>query len=241
MAAGPSGSGLRVGDTMSTERFPAHYSVLISGPSGVGKLDYMLRLGKQFLDAGERIVFVTLDLHPDEVRTYAESAGIDRASVEGSRFVFVDCYSASATDRMDAPVHRKVFSVSSFSNLEGIGMAINKAAQEAKTPVRILFYTASTLFLHNSPQAIAKFVQIITSRVKTSIGFIAYAMHEGVHDVQTTNLLRSLVDGVIEIRFRDDMTREIRFHHMRGLKFTPGWTPVEEELLVSMAGGGPVA
>ena len=221
--------------------YPAHYSVMLSGPPGVGKLEYALELVRHNLSRQERIVLVTLDVSPHEVRDLAQGFGLDLERHEGSDFVFVDCYSASASERHEAVSQEGHYTVSSFSNLEGIGMAINKAALEAKTPVRILFYTASTLFLHNSPQAIAKFVQIITSRVKTSIGFIAYAMHEGVHDVQTTNLLRSLVDGVIEIRFRDDMTREIRFHHMRGLKFTPGWTPVEEELLVSVAGGGPVA
>ncbi len=35
------------------------------------------------------------------------------------------------------------------------------ARQELGTPVRIYFYTVSTLFLHNSPQAIAKFFQLL--------------------------------------------------------------------------------
>jgi len=64
--------------------------------------------------------------------------------------------------------------------------------------------------------------------VKTNIGFIAYAMHEGVHDPNTTTLLRSLVDGVVEIRFTDDLAREVRAHHMRGLTVRPTWTRVDD-------------
>jgi len=218
--------------------FPTNYSIVVSGPPGVGKLEYLLGLTKRFLDGGERVTFVTLDLHPDEVRTRAAGIGMDLAALEGTSFAFVDCYSASASEHVEPPVSKKVYTVSSFSNLEGIGMAISKAAHDLKPPVRIVFYTVSTLFLHNSPQAIAKFIQIITSRVKTNIGFIAYAMHEGVHDGNTTTLLRSLVDGVVEIRFTDDLAREVRAHHMRGLSVRPAWMRVEDATQVFAASEG---
>ena len=119
-----------------------------------------------------------------------------------------------------------------------IGMALSKAAHELRPPVRILFYSVSTLFLHNSGQAIAKFFQIITSRVKTNTGFILYAVHEGVHDPMTMNLLRSLVDGVVEMRFNDAMEREIRVHHMRGLATRPAWEPFEPLARVEATPGG---
>ena len=220
--------------------FPTNYAILVSGPPGVGKLEYLLGLTKRFLDGGERVVFVTLDLHPDEVRARALAAGLELPSAEGSSFAFVDCYSSSASERLEPPAPKRVYPVSSFSNLEGIGMAISKAAHDLKPPVRVLFYTVSTLFLHNSPQAIAKFIQIITSRVKTNIGFIAYAMHDGVHDANTTVLLRSLVDGVVEIRFTDDLAREVRPHHMRGLQVKPVWTRVEDTTKMFPASEGGV-
>ena len=220
--------------------FPTNYSIIVAGPAGVGKLEYFLGLAKRFLEAGERVTFVTLDLHPDEVRERAKSVGLDLPAAEGTSFAFVDCYSASASERTEVSASKKVYPVSSFSNLEGIGMAISKAAHDLKPPVRILFYTVSTLFLHNSPQAIAKFIQIITSRVKTNIGFIAYAMHEGVHDEHTTALLRSLVDGVVEIRYTDDLAREIRAHHMRGMTVKPAWTRVADaaRMFYAAEGGG---
>ena len=104
-------------------------------------------------------------------------------------------------------------------------MAMSKAGQEIGTPVRIYFYTVSTLFLHNSPQAIAKFFQIVTSRAKTNLGFILYAVQEGVHEPMTMNLLRSLVDGVVEMRFTDGMEHEVRVHHMRGHQVDASWHP----------------
>ncbi len=210
---------------MGDPRFPTNYAILLAGPPGVGKFEYMVAQAREALRAGERVVFVTLDLHPNEVRARAKALHLDLEPYEGKSFAFVDCYSATASERPEPTAGKKTFLVSSFSNLEGIGMAMSKAAQELGTPVRIYFYTISTLFLHNSTQAIAKFFQIVTSRAKSNMGFILYAVQEGVHEPMTMNLLRSLVDGVVEMRFTDSMDREVRVHHMRGFQVDSSWHP----------------
>lgn len=207
------------------DRFPTNSSILLSGPPGVGKFEYLMARIREDLRLGERVVFVSLDLHPNDVRARAKALRVDLEPHEGKSFVFVDCYTATSSDRPEAPTGKKTFLVSSFSNLEGIGMAMGKAGQELSAPVRIYFYTISTLFLHNSTQAIAKFFQIVTSRSKTNLGSILYAVHEGVHELLTMNLLRSLVDGVVEMRFTDTMDREIRIHHMRGYRVDAIWRP----------------
>jgi KaiC/GvpD/RAD55 family RecA-like ATPase len=216
--------------------FPTNYSVLLTGPPGVGKFEYFLELVKQGLEQRKRIVFVTLDIHPSEVRERAKVLNLNLEDFEERTFIFVDCYSAMSSDKMDRNPQKKMYQVSSFSNLEGIGMAIAKASNELKTPVMIFFYTVSTLFLHNSQQAIAKFMQIVTSRVKTSLGFIGYAVHDGVHDQMTMNLLRSLVDGVIEARFNEDLGREVRIHHMRGLQVGTSWSLVDQPIATKAEG-----
>lgn len=207
------------------DRFPTNSSILLSGPPGVGKFEYLVARIREDLRLGERVVFVSLDLHPNEVRARAKALRVDLEPHEGKSFVFVDCYSATSSDRPESPAGKKTFLVSSFSNLEGIGMAMSKAGQELGAPVRIYFYTISTLFLHNSTQAIAKFFQIVASRTKTNLGSILYAVQEGVHEPLTMNLLRSLVDGVVEMRFTDTMDRAIRIHHMRGYRVDAAWRP----------------
>src|SRR2546425_10242821 len=207
------------------DRFPTNYSILLSGPPGVGKFEYLVERVRDDLRKGERVVFVTLDLHPNEIRSRAKALHLELEAVEGKSFVFVDCYSATSSERPETTAGKKTFLVSSFSNLEGIGVAMSKAAQELGTPVRIYFYTVSTLFLHNSPQAIAKFFQIVTARVKSNLGFILYAVPEGVHKPMTNKLLLSLVDGVMEMRFTDTMGPEMRVHNMRGYQVEAAWHP----------------
>ncbi len=212
---------------MDTIRFPVNYSVLLSGPPGVGKFEYVISQVKQDLAAGERVVFVTLDMHPSEIRARAHDLGLDLDAVSEDSFLFVDCYGATSSERSETVAGKRTYPISSFSNLEGIGMAVSRAAQDLGTPVRIYFYSISTLFLHNSTQAIAKFFQIVTSRVKTSMGFVMYAVQDGVHEPMTMNLLRSLVDGVVEMRFTDSMGREVRLHHLRGYRADASWKPFE--------------
>ena len=55
------------------ERFPTNYSVLLSGPPGVGKFEYVLSRIREDLRLGEQVVFVTLDLHPTEIRARAKA------------------------------------------------------------------------------------------------------------------------------------------------------------------------
>src|SRR5207245_2539914 len=116
---------------------------------------------------------------------------LDLGAHEGKLFVFVDCYSATSSDRPEAAPGKKTFLVSIFSNLEGIRMAMSKAAQELGTPVRTYFYTISTVFLHNSTQAIAKFFQIVTSRATTTRIPVLYDRLQGGFPRPSTLLLFS--------------------------------------------------
>src|SRR5204863_289683 len=131
------------------ERFPTNYSVLLAGPPGVGKFEYLIARIREDLRLGERVVFVTLDMPPNEIRARAKALRLDLGAHEGRSFVFVDCYSATSSDRPEAAPGKKTFLVSSFSNLEGIGMAMSKAAQELGTPVRI--YSSTLLLFSDKP------------------------------------------------------------------------------------------
>src|SRR5437016_1616680 len=65
------------------DRFPTNYSILLTGPPGVGKFEYLVERIRDDLRRGERVVFVTLDLHPNEIRTRAKALHLGLEAVEG--------------------------------------------------------------------------------------------------------------------------------------------------------------
>src|SRR5438093_749402 len=93
------------------ERFPTNYSVLLAGPPGVGKFEYLISRIREDLRLGERVVFVTLDMPPNEIRARAKALHLDLGAHEGKSFVFVDCYSATSSDRPEAAPGKKTFLV----------------------------------------------------------------------------------------------------------------------------------
>src|SRR5207245_7821994 len=89
------------------DRFPTNYSILLSGPPGVGKFEYLVERIRDDLRKGERVVFVTLDSHPNEIRARAKALHLDLEAVEGKSLVFVDCYCARTSERSESKVGKK--------------------------------------------------------------------------------------------------------------------------------------
>lgn len=192
-------------------------------------MEFCLELSKHFIEREENVIFVTVDAHPETVRQRATDFGLVIERVEGSQFVFVDCFSAIVGQEAMETSTRSILFVNSLSNIEQIGMNIMRASDWLGAQSKVIFYSVSPLFLHNSIQSMAKFFQIVSSTVRTKYGFILFVVHEGVHDESTSNTLKMLVDGVIEMRFREDLKREIRVHHMRGVSTDTRWIPFEIE------------
>ena len=94
-------------------------------------------------------------------------------------------------------------------------------------PVRVFLYTLSTLFLYNQSNVVLKFFQISSSKVRSSYGTMIFSIHDSVHDEKTVNHLMAIADGVIELKFDDDLNRRMRIRHMRGYPTSSQWVPFE--------------
>src|SRR5438094_9902366 len=98
------------------ERFPTNYSVLLSGPPGVGKIEYKLSRIREDLRLGERVFFVTLDLHPIEIRARAKTLRLHLEPYDGKGLVFVHRYSATSSEPLEPPPGHKTSLASRLSN-----------------------------------------------------------------------------------------------------------------------------
>lgn len=209
-------------------QLPEFCSVLLSGPPGVGKFEFLMEALDRYLEDGQPVVFVCIDVGPGELQAHLRRSGRDPTLVLGRGLSVVDGFTAAVSDE-GIEDREGVRVVSSLSNLEGLGMAITEGAANHNRPVKVFVYTISTLFLHNSAPSLSKFFQIVSARVKTQMGTILYASQAGVTEERQDNLLRSLVDGVIDMRFNASLGREVMLHHLRGYRIVPEWIPIRED------------
>lgn len=205
-----------------TIEFPQNYSVLLSGPPGVGKFEYCINLIKNWLMEGERVIYLTSERSPDEIKSRAETFGLSLEEHENrGHLVFIDCYSWSIGGS-----YEKGFSIGNAANVAEINITVEKVMQNLESPVRIVFDSLSPLFLYNDVSTMTKFFHFLTSNAKTKYGFIIYTLQEGVHDPKIRNTLIYLVDGYLEMQFGEDsdvLTRKLRIHHLKGMPTDTSW------------------
>ena len=206
------------------QEFPEKYTMVLTGPPGVGKHIYFLDLVKFYLEKGESVTYITTERSPKEIKDLAKKIDLDLDKYEGGKFIFIDMYSYSTGERYD-----NGFTIDNPANLNLITVNLSKAADIVGKPVRVFFDSLSTLFLHAPEPEIKKFFGVLSSRVKTDYGFIAYTVQDEMHDDQTVIALKAMVDGVLEMRFDEGppLKNLFRVHHAKGLKTTPTWYEFE--------------
>lgn len=117
--------------------FPSHYTILLSGPLGVGKYEYCLYLLRKWLDEGEKVVYITTERPPEQILERTKECGFD---LEGNgNLEFVDFYSAPTRDR-------KIRMYQYLTKVEDITNGIEDAIDKLGKPLRIIFDSLSPLF-----------------------------------------------------------------------------------------------
>lgn len=202
------------------ELFPSNYTALLIAPPGSGEKEYCYDLVKYYLEKGEKVVYITTEESPEEIKEKLRSTGVDIDKYEAKSFVFIDAYSYSTGRRYD-----KGFTIDNPANLNLITINLTNAAQVIGKPLRIIFDSLSTLFLHADENEIRKFFGVLTSRVKSEFGFLLCTLHGEMHSKQSVIALRAMVDAVIEIEVEEkpELKRKIRIFSARGLKLSNSW------------------
>ncbi len=203
---------------------PQNSSALILGSPGVGILEFQMGMVKDYLEAGEPVVFVTMDMLPKDLLGVMQRFGIG-ADRLGEGLHIIDYHSSllgnSEEHDVNGPKVRRIH------DLEGIMFNVANIFEEEKRPLRIFIYSLSTLFLYNQASVVLKFFQISTSHIRSEYGTAVVSVYDGVHDDKAVNHLMALADGVIELRFDTDLNRVMRVRHMRGMSASCRWIPFE--------------
>ncbi len=210
---------------MLQANIPDQCSMLLLGSPGIGLMEFNVYLAKDYLDQGEVVVFVAVDGRARDVLDLMDSFGVQTPALLGKRLFLLDYHSTLLGTNEDKPVVGS--GIRNISDLEAIMFNIAAISKETQKRIRIFLYTLSTLFLYNQPNVVLKFFQISASRIRTEFGSIIVSLHDGVHDERTVNHLMAIADGVIELRFDDDLNKMMRIRNMRGVPTSPQWIPFD--------------
>ena len=204
---------------------PDNSAVLMLGSPGIGLLEFNISVAKDYLDSDEVVVFVTIDNSAPDVMRLMSSFGIDIKGLLGKRLFFLDYHSTLLGTEQERSI--RDLAVRPISDLEGIMFNIAAIKNETGRKVRVFVFSLSTLFLYNQANVVLKFFQISSSRIRSDFGSVVASLHEGVHDEKIANHLMAIADGVIELRFDEDLNKVMRVRHMRGYPTASQWVPFE--------------
>jgi KaiC/GvpD/RAD55 family RecA-like ATPase len=210
---------------MFKTNFPTMCSVLILGSPGVGLLEFQMGMIKEYLEAGEPVVFVTMDLLPKDLLSLMERFGVPLDRL-GDGLYIID-YHSSLLGSSDERGTFEKGKVRRIHDLEGIMFNVATIHEEVARPLRIFVHTLSTLFLYNQSNVVLKFFQISTSRIRSEYGTVFISVYDDVHDDRSVNHLMALADGTVELRFDTELNRMLRVRHMRGMSAPARWIPFE--------------
>jgi len=206
--------------------FPDKSSIIMVGSPGIGLLEFNISLAKNYIENGDIVIFVAVDLLPADVISAMESFGISVKDTLGHSLFIID-YHSSLLGAFEGRDSRQTGDVRQVSDIEGIMFNVSAIAKETGKPVRIFLHSLSTLFLYNQTNVVLKFFQISSSRIRSEFGTGFFTVHDGVHDEKTMNHLMAIADGVIELKFDDNLNRRMRIRHMRGYAASSQWIPFE--------------
>lgn len=171
-------------------REPTAGSILLQGPPKVGKSMFAKNFVKCFRDVRDRhVVYVTTDEAPDQLQTELNSLLGKETGVR-----IVDCYTWRTGLKAQGG-----FLTSSSANLNELSMTMKEAVADLDRPY-LIFDGISSLAIDASEDSALKFLRILLPRIKMNRSLALFTVSEGLHSSSFLNALRTIYDGIIEMK-----------------------------------------
>lgn len=215
-----------VGDALPSDHLddlPAGTSLLVRGPSMVGKRELAIRMLAAGNDAGDAMLLVTTK---SNARTVVRDFERLRPDFDRDRVGLIDCSGSGDQKRI-----REVTTeyVGSPADLTGISIGTAKLMKQFDdrnvADIRHGLVSVSTLLQYLDVETVFKFLHIYTNRVESSGGMAVFTLDDDSHDQQAVNTMSGEFDGVVQLRESDDGSVEYR---VRGFGRSPStWIALE--------------
>jgi flagellar protein FlaH len=202
-------------------------SLLLLGPSGIGKTIFCKQFLYNGLIIGEPSIYVATDESPEEIGKSMKSFGFDiEPYLDSGMFRIVDCYSWKLGGESASE-----YAVNNPADLAVVSIAIEKARQGLDR-IRFLLdsVTGLTSICSHNVTVFSKFLQIVVARIRLMNGNAIFTATPEAHDQQFMGFLRLTFDGTLEMK-EDESGKEIkrllRIFSLKGAKHKTYWTPFE--------------
>lgn len=199
---------------------------LLIGPPKVGKNLFCKRFICDRLLEGTPCIYILTNQYPGDFISEILSENPSLENTLEENLQIVDCYSWRIGKRGK-------LSLSDPANLNELSMLIQKAEEEIrkKNGYAVTLHSISTLALEAGPAATVKFLQILTGRLKRNGGFGPFTLEEGIHHESFVNTLRFIFDGILEMRFKEEIgkiKRMFRVFSLPKVNFNTEWIEISE-------------
>jgi len=202
-------------------------SMLLMGPSGIGKTVFSKQFIYNGLLKGEPCIYISTEESPKEVCESMKTFGFDvEPFVSQDKFRVVDCYSWKLED-----VSGRKYTVKNPSDLLSVLKSIDDARDDFRN-IRLVFdsVTGLTSICEHNLQEVIRFLQIIVAKIRAANGSAIFIVVPEAHDPQLISHFRLVFDGILEMK-EDESGKQIerlfRIFSLRGASHKTTWTPFE--------------
>ena len=201
-------------------------SLLLIGPSGVGKTIFCKHFFYNGLMMGEPCIYVTTNETPEEIETSMKTFGLDIEPYEKKETM---CIVDGCSWKLGRGPSNEYAVDSQQNYLTSISIKIKKARQNLKS-IRLILDSVSEVTALSNQDAVLNFLQVLTARIRLDGGKAIFTIASGAHDDHFMNLLRLIFDGILEMKVDDsekEIKRLLRIFSLKGAEHKTTWTPFE--------------
>jgi KaiC/GvpD/RAD55 family RecA-like ATPase len=206
-------------------------SMLLMGPSGIGKTIFCKQFIYNGLAKNEPGIYLSTDESPERIEKTMKSFGFDTEPYASKQlFRVVDCYSWRIGGKSTSK-----YCVNNAGDLAAISSTIDSARQ-GLTKTRLVLDSITglmTICSHNLT-VLSKFLQVIAAKNRAAESNAVFLVTPEAHDQVFMSYLREIFDGTLEMKMEtkksdsnEEILRLLRLFSLKGARHKTNWTPFE--------------
>jgi len=206
---------------------PKSCFALIAGNSGSGKSVLLESLAAEHLMQAQACVYVINTEYPSKIRENMITLGMSIGdAVQNGKLLFIDSYSA-----VGGTVSKENHSVSSHTDLTGLGMSISKCLDQLGPGTDIYFDSIMPLLTVLRTDYLLNFLQSVAAKVKANDGRLCVTVGTAI-DKDDMVKLEEASDCVIETQLQESgkgQRRRLRVKKLRSKPYIDKWVNFQVE------------